>query len=155
MESIISILTSHWTAAGAAVVAIWVLGKFADSSWFQAVRRTWGKACYSAGAALSFAGNTRFGKAWGPLERIFADLFLFGSEQFGAGLRSDNVEKLEEHLDRLTDVGSVTRAEAVAMKLDLLRNPSTVKIPDIQAAALDMKIKADIEREAKEKLKEP
>lgn len=154
METILPILNSYWTAAGGAVLVLWVIGKFADSIWFQNIRKAWGKLCYSAGAMVSFAGNTRFGKAWGPLERIFADLFLFGSEQFGAGLRSDNVEKLEQQLDRLKDVGSVTRAEAVEMKLDLLRNPSNVKISEVRAAALNMKIQADIEQAAKDKLKE-
>ena len=156
METITSLLTSQWAAAGGGlVIALWLLGRFADSTWFQAIRKAWGKACYTAGAAISFAGNTRFGKAWAPLERIFADLFLFGAEQLGAGLRSDNVAKLEQQLDRLKDVGSVTRAEAVAMKLDLLRHPSDVKMPDIQSAALAMKITTQLEDEAKAKLKEP
>lgn len=149
-----AVLASGWTKASLAMLATWVLGYYSESSWYQAVRRAIGKAVFAAFAAISHVGETKLGKVlWGNIEKVLVDvIFVFG-EQSTAGLRSDNIEKLEDHLDRLKDVDSVTRTEAIEMKLDLLRHPGSI-VSSREAAELARLNIANTER-AKDALKEP
>jgi hypothetical protein len=123
IETLLAYLTT--TLAGKATIAtlgLWALGFFAKSAAYRKVREWLGKAAYQAGAALSGLATSRLGRpTWGPLEAVLTDYAGFGIEQFMAGLRSDNVEKLEAQVERLEAVGSVTRAAALADKAEVLK----------------------------------
>lgn len=123
LETIITYLTG--TLAGNATVAalaLWALGLFAKSSAYRKVREWLGKAAYRGGAALSGLATAKLGRVtWGPIEAVLVDFLGFGIEQLLAGLRSDNVEKLETQVERLEAVGSVTRAQALEEKVATLR----------------------------------
>lgn len=110
-----------------AAVGLWALGWFAKSAAYRKVREWLGRAAYRAGAALSGLATSKLGKpTWGPLEAILTDFLGFAMEQALAGLRSDNVEKLEAQVERLEAVGSVTRAAALEEKVGVLRTAATV-----------------------------
>jgi hypothetical protein len=123
IETLLTYLTG--TLAGNATVAalaLWALGLFARSAAYRKVREWLGKGAYQAGAALSGLAGTRLGRpTWAPLEAVLTDFVGFGIEQLLAGLRSDNVEKLEAQAERLEAVGSVTRLIAIEEKVATLR----------------------------------
>jgi hypothetical protein len=123
IETLLTFLTGSLAGkATLATLALWALGWFAKSAAYRKVREVLGKAAYRGGAMLSGLATSRLGKpTWGPLEAVLTDYAGFGVEQFMAGLRSDNVEKLEAQVERLEAVGSVTRAEALAEKVAELR----------------------------------
>jgi hypothetical protein len=123
IETLLTFLTGSLAGkATLATLALWALGWFAKSTAYRKVREWLGKAAYQAGAALSGVATSKLGRpTWGPLEAVLTDYAGFGIEQFMAGLRSDNVEKLEAQVERLEAVGSVTRAEALAEKVAELR----------------------------------
>lgn len=107
-----------------AALALWALGLFAKSTGYRKAREWLGKAAYRAGAGLSGLATSRLGRpTWGPLEAVLVDFLGFATEQLLAGLRSDNVEKLETQVERLESVGSVTRAQALEEKIELLQAP--------------------------------
>lgn len=119
METILTLITGTLAGkAGLAALGVWALGLFAKSAAYRKVREWLGKAAYKGGAALSGLATSRLGKpTWGPVEAVLTDFLGFAAEQLLAGLRSDNAEKLEAHLERLEAVGSQTRADAIAVKL--------------------------------------
>jgi hypothetical protein len=123
IESIMVYLTG--TLAGNATLiglGLWALGLFAQSAIYRKAREWLGKAAYKAGAILSGLATSKLGKpTWGPIEAVFTDFLGFSFEQFLAGLRSDNVEKLEAQVERLESVGSATRAQALEEKVASLR----------------------------------
>lgn len=138
--TILSFLTT--TLAGKAVlgtgstaIALWLIGLFPNSSLYRWARTASGKLVYSAFRALSILGETRLGKLWQPLENILEDFILLWGSQAGAGLRSDNPGKIADEVERLMDVGSVTRADALKRKLEVLRHiPNPLR--DAQDAAM-------------------
>lgn len=121
----LSILTTYIAPAlgtGAAITILaWILGKFTGAGWYQAFRAKIGTGAYNLGVMLSGIGKTRLGPLSEPIEDIAADWCQFIPEQFFAGLRSDNVKKMEKQLDRLEDVGSVVRAKAIAEKIQEIK----------------------------------
>jgi len=123
IETLITALTG--TLAGKATLValgLWALGLFAKSAAYRKAREWLGKAAYQGGAALSGLATSRLGRpTWGPVEAVVVDFAGFGFEQFLAGLRSDNVEKLEAQVERLEAVGSVTRVQALEEKVATLR----------------------------------
>jgi hypothetical protein len=123
IENLIATLTGTFAGkATLAAVGLYALGLFAKSTAYRKVREWIGKAAYQAGAALSGLATSKLGRpTWGPLEAVLTDYAGFGVEQFMAGLRSDNVEKLEAQVERLEAVGSVTRAAALEEKVAALR----------------------------------
>lgn len=111
------------TLKGQAVLVslgLWLLGTFGKSTWYQKLREAVGRGAEAAGAAVSALGTSRLKGLWNPIERVICDFVLFAAEQFAVGLRKDNPEKMEEHLVRLEQVGSQTRADAVAVRLAAL-----------------------------------
>lgn len=123
VETLITTITGTLVGkATLAAVGLYVLGLFAKSTTYRKIREWLGKATYQAGAALSGLATSKLGRpTWGPLEAVFTDFLGFGLEQFLAGLRSDNVEKIEAQVERLEAVGSVTRVQALEEKAATLR----------------------------------
>lgn len=122
MESLIALFGLKETAL--ALLAAYLLGAFSKSKAYAAARAALGKASYAAGDFISGLATSKLGKVvWGPLEAIFVDFVFVFFEQFCAGLRNDNVEKLETQAKRLEDVGSIFRREALESKLDILKDP--------------------------------
>lgn len=107
-------------SAAAATALAWILGKLSGFAAYQAARATAGRVLYRVGQGINKLGESRLGNLWAPLEDVATDWGYFLVEQFFAGLRADNVDKMEKHLDRLEDVGSESRAKAVAEKLATL-----------------------------------
>lgn len=122
-EKILGYLTESLVGnAALGAMAIWAFGLFSRSAAYQKVRAWLGKASFQAGAALSGLATSKLGRpTWGPFEAALTDYAGFSLEQFMAGLRSDNVEKLEAQVERLEAVGSVTRAAALEEKVEALR----------------------------------
>ena len=124
-----SILAFFGTLGGKATLAslgILLLGYFAKTVWYRKVREALGRATYSAGVALSALGNSKLRLLWDPLENVLTDFLGFAVEQFFAGLRKDNPDKIEAHAVRLAEAGSETRAVALAEKAEDLREAATV-----------------------------
>jgi hypothetical protein len=120
-------------AAGALLT--YLLGLASKSQWYAKAREAVGRFSMAAGVGLSAIGASKLKFLWNPLESVLCDFILFAAEQFSAGLRKDNPEKMEQHLARLEDVGSVTRATALAAKIEALgRAPKPVQ--DAQDAAM-------------------
>ncbi len=134
-----TILAFLGTLKGQALIAgvgLWALGLFSKSAAYRKVREALGRAAYSLGAHLSGLATAKLGRlTWAPLENVLADFLGFAVEQFFAGLRSDNVEKLEARLDALEDVGSEARAQAVAQKLAALSAAPDVRPSDAEVLA--------------------
>lgn len=118
------ILAFFSTFLGKAVLAslgVTAVGMLHNTRPYKGMRAAWGRLAYRGGALLSMLGKTKLGLLWQPMENFLLDFGAFGVEQAAAGLRSDNIEKTEDQLERLEGVGSITRAEALKDKLDLLR----------------------------------
>lgn len=98
-----------------------VLGYFAKSIWYRKVREALGRSAYAAGVAVSALGNSKLKLLWNPLENVLTDFLGFLVEQFFAGLRKDNADKIEAHAERLAESGSETRAAALEEKAADLR----------------------------------
>lgn len=134
-----TLLALAGTLKGQAVlagVALWALGLFAKSAAYKKIRERLGRLAYGLGARLSSLATARLGRlTWGPLENTLADFLGFSVEQFFAGLRSDNVEKLEARLESLEEVGSQARAKAVAAKLEALSAAPDVRSSDAEILA--------------------
>lgn len=105
---------------GAAAVFVFLLGLFKGSKAYANARNALGIASFNLGRQISKIGNTRLAGLWEPIEAIACDFLLFIPEQIAAGLRADNVEKLQEHVERLDGVGSETRKAATEAKIDAL-----------------------------------
>lgn len=105
-------------SGGGATIALWILGKFKTSDKYAAIRDNLGQASESLGAMVSGLGNSYLKVFWEPLESVLTDWFLFMAEQFAVGMRKDNPVKMQEQVDRLDGVGSVTRMEALKKALE-------------------------------------
>lgn len=129
--TILAFLGTFQGKAALAGVGVWALGLFSRSVAYRKVREGIGRVAYAIGARLSGFATARLGRlTWAPIENALADFLGFGVEQFFAGLRSDNVEKLETRLETLEAVGSEARAKAVAQKLAALsKSPEGVETP--------------------------
>ncbi len=132
METIIATITGTLAGkAAAGVFAVWLLGWLRGSKPYKAALGWLGRLVYGAFAALSDVGTSKLGKpTWGPLEGVLTDVLFVVGEQAAAGLRSDNVEKLEAQVERLEAVESETRAAALRAKLEVLRT-----VPEAPAGA--------------------
>ncbi len=135
----IAIITTYLTAtlgtAAAATVLMWVIGLFTGAAWYQTLRGKYGRQMYRIGQGWSRFSNSKIGA---PLvERIedaAADWVGLGVEQLFAGARADNLVKLEKQLDRMQDVGSATRAKAIADKIEALEAAPPVMQTEQDAA---------------------
>ncbi len=103
---------------GSAAIALFVLGLFRNSKAYTAVRDSLGVASYNLGKSISALGNSKLKGVYEPIEAIVVDWFLFMAEQMGAGLRNDNVEKMQVYAKRLEGVGSETRKAAIDAKIE-------------------------------------
>jgi hypothetical protein len=147
MEYITAFVSSKFAAPAGIMLAVYLLGMFSKSKAYTAIRAAIGKASFSAGDFVSSFATSKVGKVvWGPLEAIFIDFIFVFFEQFSAGLRNDNVEKLEAQTKRLKDVGSIFRLEAVEGKLDIMSDPND--------RLLHANLLKKIKESAREKLKE-
>lgn len=154
MESVLAILSSKWSIAAIIPILLWVIGKFSKSQAYISYRATWGRIMFRTGKAISTIGNAKFGAIYEPIEAPISDYGLFGVEQFFAGMRSDNVKEIEEHVARLKSVGSKFRVEGLELKLDLLRNPTDITQDDVNQAATRARMLGGIDASMKDKLKE-
>lgn len=102
---------------GGAAAVVFIIGLFRGSKLYAAIRDALGVFSFNLGKSISRIGNTRLRGIYEPIEAPAVDFFLFMAEQLGAGLRSDNPEKLKEHKKRLVGVGSTTRKAAIEAKL--------------------------------------
>ncbi len=119
-----------------AAAAVYVLGLFGKSASYKKVREAVGRVAMAAGVAVSAIGNSKLKILWNPIEQVFCDFLFFAVEQFAAGLRKDNPQKMEQQLGRLVDAGSITRADALAEKIYLLE--STVpNLPPVSSQSRD------------------
>lgn len=105
-----------------------LLGLFLKSKMNKTFREAWGRVCEGAGVAVSAIGNTRLKILWNPLETWFLDYLAFGVEQFTVGLRKDNPAKIQDQLERVESVDSVTRAAALTEKLYLLTEAKPIPL---------------------------
>jgi len=139
----IAIITAYLTAyvapvlgpAFAGIIVTWILGRLTDSAFGGALLAKSNRQSRRIGRALSVLGNSKLGAFWNPLEKFATSWVRSNMEEFFVGLREDNVEKLGEELDRLEASGSVTRAKAIAEKIETLgKTPRPMQ--DAQDAAM-------------------
>lgn len=149
--NLMSVLSSVPVQAGLFALLLWSLGIFAKSAAYQKSRAAAGRFSFLAGAALSKVGNSRLKGAWQPIENILVDFVGFQIEQLLAGLRDDNVKKMEDQVQRLDQVGSVTRSNALKEKLDLLRDAPA---PGGESDAFVQAVEEQVKAAAEEKLKQ-
>lgn len=97
---------------------LWVLGRLHTSARYKAVRAAWGRTCAFGGSFLGNLGRTRLGRLWAPLETLLTDFLGFGMEQFLAGIRKADTVKMARQVERLKDVGSSARVEALVKVLE-------------------------------------
>lgn len=117
METILAFVGTTGGKATLISLGIYLLSLFSNSEWYKQIREAIGRGAEAAGVGLSALGNSKLGFLWNPTERVLCDFLIFSAEQFAVGLRKDNPKKLEAQLERLEDVGSVRRAEAVAKQM--------------------------------------
>jgi len=128
LATVTAFLSTMGGKAFLALVASPALGMLSQTAPYKATRKWWGKACYRAGSLVSVFGNGKLGFLWQPAENLILDFLAFGVEQAAAGLRSDDVDKMADHVERLQAVGSRTRADALAEKIELLKaEPSPLR----------------------------
>ncbi|MEO7957883.1 MAG: hypothetical protein ABIW76_14445 [Fibrobacteria bacterium] len=112
----------------AGVVVTWILGRLTDSAFGGALLAKSMRQSRRVGRTLSVLGNSKLGPLWNPLETFGTTWVRSNMDEFFVGLREDNPEKLGEELERLEAAGSVTRAKAIAEKIEALgRTPPTVQ----------------------------
>ncbi len=148
MEQVIAFITENKTISiTSAVVIAYIIGLFSNSSIYLSIRKVIGRISFKAGDMVSGFATSKVGKVvWNPLESVLVDFGLFAIERFAAGLRNDNIEKIQEQVERLKDVGSVFQLEVMEGKLDILKNPKD--------AAMVSKLQENIRKDAANKLKE-
>ncbi len=120
METILAFIATTGGKATLISTAVWIFSLFGKSVWYGKLREAIGRAAEAAGAALSALGSSKLKFLWNPTEQVLCDFLFFAVEQFAVGLRKDNPEKMERHLERLESVGSQSRADAIAAKLGAL-----------------------------------
>ncbi len=140
------------TTAGGSIV-VWLLGHLSNSLVGEALLAKAGRQAYRIGVATSDFGTGRLGPLWNPLEAFGTKWVRFLLDQYFAGLRADNPEKLQDELARLEAVGSETRAKGIAEKLaTLAATPRPVR--DADDAAIAFQATFDGNQSIKDKLAE-
>lgn len=146
MELVMNFLCSNFAAPAGAALMVYAIGMLSKSKAYTSTRNAGGRLAFTIGSSLSSAATSKIGRVvWDPIETIITDFVLFFVERFAAGLRSDNVVKLEAQVERLKGVGSVFQREALESKLDILKDPVDKRIFDnlerLNAESADDKLK--------------
>ena len=113
-----SLTWAHLIAGSTLIpVFIWGFGKLRKTEAYTKALGALGKASMGLGVTIDAFGQKTFGKLYAPLEDLVCDFLHVFVENFLAGLRKNNPEKLLKQAVRLEESGSKNRAHAIMAKI--------------------------------------